>query len=187
MVASVDRDRIAEAIHRAVCEESNSDGQGRCALYALAGRLVLTQLTATPYIFQAGGFAASISDTSPRVMIMDPQSDHYRCNEFHCWIARWPQGAKPGDCHKVSPDDEFVDFSLRHIPAYTKRVRPGTQPMEWERADWPLYFWGSLQDLALLRIQFRVDAQMMNLIFEDKPLLNAAARVAKRVLNNGAK
>ena len=103
------RGRIAEAVHRAVCEFSRTDGLGLCMLYAVAGAGILGRMFGTTFYPQAGSMSVLV-DPPDHWMTMD--ASNFANGEFHCWLSRQTGGGKI----------EVIDFAARHYRAYCDRL-----------------------------------------------------------------
>ena len=103
------RRRIAEAVHRAVCEFSGTDGCGLCMLYAIAGAGLLGRVFGSTLHPQAGSLSV-LADPPDRWMTMD--ASNFANGEFHCWLGR-PSGGGGA---------ELIDFAARHYRAYCERL-----------------------------------------------------------------
>ena len=144
------RDRIAEAVHQAVCEFTGSDGFGLCMLYSVAGMGVPSAFNHRLYP-QAGTLGVLI-DPPDYWMVMDAEGFEPSVGgEFHCWLGG----------PSSSGDVELIDFSARHYKRYCGGlidvtdfdvVSPGLyvrrdlpvethKPMTWNREDPPAYVW----------------------------------------------
>jgi hypothetical protein len=142
------RGRIAEAVHRAVCEFSGTDGCGLCMLYAVAGAGLLGRVFGKTYYPQAGSMSVLV-DPPDNWMSMDARN--FAGGEFHCWLGR-----RSGGDHV-----EMIDFASRHYKGYCERlidasefeaIEPGlyvrrdvplvghSRPT-WNREDPPDYVW----------------------------------------------
>ena len=133
--------------------------------------MLATHLTRTEYVFQAGAAFFGVND-GPRNkddvdFAMMPAASGYNGCEFHAWFVRKPNGARRGEICRVSLDDEFVDLSLRHIPAMAANPTFGER-IEWKRTKWPDYFWGRMRDLAALKVRFEVDARVLEEILKEE-------------------
>ena len=108
------RTNIAEAVHRAVCDFTESDGCGRCFHYALAGWVLANSLVNPKFALQAGKLYI-VADPPDGAVAIEPGQYGFQRGEFHCWFAR------PGNDGKMA---EFVDLSSRH---YRRLVEQGPQ------------------------------------------------------------
>ncbi len=136
---------IAVAVHRAVCEFTNSDGCGRCFHYALAGWVLACSLMKREYVLQSGSLYI-VADPPNGAVAIEPGQFGFERGEFHCWFAA------PGSDGKMA---EFVDLSSRHYRRLVERgiqfsdvketdaasiVTLGTDRIEWKRKDNPPEF-----------------------------------------------
>lgn len=145
------RDLIAEAVHKAVCEFTDSDGFGFCMLYSIAGMGLLGRVFEHKLYPQAGSMGVLI-DPPDYWMVMDGEDFQPNVGgEFHCWLGG------PSNDGGV----ELIDFSARHYKRYCGGlidvtdfdvVSPGLyvrrdspvethKPMTWNREDPPAYLW----------------------------------------------
>ncbi len=115
---------IAEAVHRAVCEFTNSDGCGRCFHYALAGWALAMSLLKKKYTLQAGSLYI-LADPPDGIVAMEPEKHGFQRGEFHCWFAA------PGNDGKLA---EFVDLSSRHYKRFVERNRQLSSVTEMEES-----------------------------------------------------
>jgi hypothetical protein len=141
--AALDRDRIAEAVHHAVCDYTGTDGSGQCAMYAVAGMGLLLGLRENACV-QIGALCLQPDPGDPTAWIsMDPANGW---GEVHAWLALWKRPPSPG----VSPSDvEIIDLSARHYRRYVEDMPsilpPGVAPIEkvWRQPGEPAYLWGT--------------------------------------------
>ncbi len=100
---------ISGAVHQAVCEYTQSDGLGRCVLYALGAWLLANRLFEKDYILQAGSLYI-LADPPNGAVAFDVQHNGMSRGEFHCWVI--------GVDKKASRDDlsahELIDLTSRH-------------------------------------------------------------------------
>jgi hypothetical protein len=130
------RPRIAEAVHRAVCEFVGGDGVGECMGYAFAGcALTRDVFRGANYIVQAGTLHVwPDPDRHPDYCVAFASESYGPLRgEFHCWITRAPDNAKPGTM--IRPV-EIVDFSARHYRALCERTACVMLPSDMERPAW---------------------------------------------------
>ena len=152
--------RIAEAVHFAVCEDTSSDGRRLCSRYATAGAMLMEHITGQNYIPQVGAVWIGLTDDAGADddhFSAVPERSHYDGTEFHAWFVRVPAGT-PGGMQRI-PDLEIIDLSLRHFPSMAK-----AEGFDWQRTDWPRYFWGTLGELRALRAYLRPDMKAMETI-----------------------
>lgn len=158
------RARIAEAVHRAVCEVTGTDGYGHCALYAQAGAMTAHFITGEVHDLQAGGLAVFTGDMNhdgELTLYVDPEGSQYngtaggRDNgEFHAWFGPRPAGATPGTVMEVSRNGLVVaDFAMRHFKRHVAEAG-----MPWNRAPLPTFCWGKADEIdQRLRVTYRPD------------------------------
>ncbi len=114
------KERMAEAVHAAVCAVTGCSGLGRCAHYAVAGSILATVVTGKRYIPQAGSLYLSADPADPTLYTGMVAEDGIESDEFHCWcIGPVEEGRTSGP---VTPDQEFVDFSARHFKALVEKL-----------------------------------------------------------------
>ena len=153
------KNNIAEAVHRAVCEFTNSDGCGRCFHYALAGWALACVLFEREYTLQAGSLYI-IADPPDGAVAFEPGQYGFERGEYHCWFSA------PGKNGKMA---EFVDLSSRHYKRLVERavqainvteIEGGSliavvaDRIEWKRKDNPPDFiWtnGTFPDVIMAR------------------------------------
>ena len=101
------RNRVADAVHRAVCKITGSDGFGKCHLCSLAGVGLLSRLTSRYYVLQARSFLISVGSSDRWVGIDKSPSDSLvglSDGDYHCWIAT----LRAGEPHKKHGEMEPV-------------------------------------------------------------------------------
>lgn len=139
----------AEAVHRAVCEFTGTDGFGHCQIYTLAGYGLLTVAKpphGTPHP-QAGALYLNPDPADTECWhVFDPEGSGIKRGEFHSWVA-FDSGV-------------FVDFAARHYARYSDEIRhhsgimgqgegctlyalDSTARAGWNRPDPPVVLWGS--------------------------------------------
>ena len=128
------RSRVADAVHRAVCRFTGSDGYGKCHLYSLAGSVLLSSLTNRLYLPQAGSILICVDPPDRWVGIeIDRCCDSLTGlanGQYHCWIADATNCA-PG----VSIATTLIDLSSRHYKAMAATGRI------WQSPDPPIPLW----------------------------------------------
>lgn len=127
--------RVANAVHRAVCKFTNSDGVGWCKLYALAGARLATQVFDADYSVKIGGLNVKCDPKSDGGWGYVPSRfiDPYQAGEFHCWF---------------SCGDEVVDLSTRHLKKHYD-LCAGGEPY-WVIGPPPKFVWGRLPNWLAL-------------------------------------
>jgi hypothetical protein len=114
------KDRMAEAVHAAVCEVTEGSGLGRCAHYAVAGSVLATVVTGKRYMAQAGSLYLSHDPADPTLLTAMVCEAGIESGECHCWcIGPVAEGRKAGP---VTQDQEFIDFSARHLKALVEKL-----------------------------------------------------------------
>lgn len=134
------KNRVAEAVHRAVCEFTGTDGCRMCMYYAFAGSALLSRLRKRLFIPQAGSLFVQTSEPNdPGLAIkIDFDGDSasgLRRGEFHCWIAM-PETSKLG----MSRCSTLIDFSSRHFKTLAENAVAGEQ-CQWTRPAPPPFVW----------------------------------------------
>ena len=124
------RDHIAEAVHRAVCRHTGTDGLGFCHHYAVGGHGLLRRVFKKELHLQAGSLHILLDDDSDLTTSMD--GSNWRNGELHIWLANQDAAGRY----------EIVDFAARHYRAYHEQLpRVCGEWAEWNRPDPPLYIW----------------------------------------------
>jgi hypothetical protein len=113
---------IADAVHRAVCEYTESDGMGSCHKYAVAGRGLLWYLGKRT-IIQAGTMFCLANTVYQDYMTFLGQN--WRQGELHVWLA---------------DERDTIDFSSRLYRRMWEELT-GVQVTDWNRPDPPPYVW----------------------------------------------
>ena len=113
---------IADAVHRAVCEYTESDGLGACHKYAVAGRGLLWYLGKRT-IIQAGTMFCLANTVYQDYMSFLGQN--WRQGELHVWLA---------------DERDTIDFSSRLYRRMWEELT-GVQVTDWNRPDPPPYVW----------------------------------------------
>src|SRR4051794_32600880 len=105
------RQQIADAVHLAVCEYTQSDGFGHCPVYATCGMTLLMRLGYQHPLIQAGAaWIGSDPDDPDLGAYFDPSN--VEAGEFHSWIALTK--TKPAEGRSRAPGDmQIIDFSAR--------------------------------------------------------------------------
>jgi hypothetical protein len=180
------KDRIAEAVHRAVCEYRGGDGFGRCLMYAAAGAYLVSHVTGKTYLTQVG--RCRIRCAQDRwVEFGDPGG--IRNGSFHAWVVGPIPAARAGvqvmDCssrHGRRFDIRVIDFSSRHYRRGVEEMQtaPDTRadesgPFHWGRPEPPPYVWAHPDDVCSW-VQFETDPESTNSLWRDlddaRPLLD---------------
>lgn len=129
------RRAVAEAVHRGVCEATDSDGLGHCAVYAAAAVRVLGRLTGERYVLQAGSLTIRLSrayrDGDPsgfHEFAMDATAGLGALSplgEFHSWLGRiHPSRGTALSREEEASRHELVDLSARHFRTWVGRLDP---------------------------------------------------------------
>lgn len=107
------RHRIADAVHHAVCEFTDSDGYGRCLLYAVAGAHLASRVFGTLYMPAAGSLGI-LADPPDGWVVYDVQDAGIEGGTFHAWFNRLEHQSHGRAL-------EVVDLSSRHFKAYANQ------------------------------------------------------------------
>lgn len=158
------KSRIAEAVHEAVCQVSQTDGCGRCLYYALAGAMLLNRVTKRLFVPQVGGLSIQTSPPDGWYGVdMSAQGDPIQSfydGDFHCWIAEVPEGGtEPGSRQRCKA---LIDLSSRHYDRLFDFIMP---PIEWKREPPPAYLWlddGIMPDW----VRMWPEAEPMSVLFD---------------------
>ena len=117
----LDRDQIAEAVHRAVCEIRRDDGFGHCADYAVAGASLISSLTKHLYMPQVGNLLVSGDPEDPDLcMCMKADKGGLNVGEFHAWIIGPLDGRTSGP---IPADVYVVDFASRFFRRWVESAK----------------------------------------------------------------
>jgi len=108
--------RISEAVHRAVCEFTGTDGFGHCLCYAVCGSVVASTMLEKLYLPQAG--TVCIFADPPNAVAMQATDNGLERGEFHCWFGL-PESRNHGRGKRLA---EFVDLTSRHYKRYVSEV-----------------------------------------------------------------
>src|SRR5262249_48867128 len=189
----LNRQRLADAVHRAVCEYHQDDGFGRCADYAFAGAMLLMALTKKQYTPQAGSLWVSHDPGDPTLCLaMIAENDGIYAGEFHAWVV----GPVDGRAGGAMPDDvEVIDLSARHFKSWVERpvhcvsreAVPGGQLSHFERvAERQRYLrpllpylwcrWGGKPEWA----QYQADEQATTLLCASLARFDGVVRLAMK-------
>ena len=119
------RERLATAVHRAICQATGTDGLNHCADYAHAGVLLATMLFGRQYKIQAGGLA--LQTPVGWQTVFDPSKNRPGVMaNYHTWFI-----------HRHSNGQvEIVDLAARH---YCENARSATVP--WKAPHPPSFIW----------------------------------------------
>jgi len=187
------KERMAEAVHAAVCAVTGGSGPGRCAHYAVAGAVLATVVTGKQYIPQAGSLYLSADPADPTLYTAMVAEDGIESGEFHCWcVGPVEEGRKSGP---VTPDQEFVDFSARHFKALVEKLGVvedrqrlrgggfltvfGPATTRWRRPDPPKFIWSNLAGLPEW-VKYEADQAATETLFREladfEPVINLAGQ-----------
>src|SRR5437763_388203 len=98
MAQRIEKNRVAEAVHLAVCDWTGGDGFGHCILYAVAGAHLTSRLTGQKYFPVAGSLALYPDPERQEGITFDPKAGGGLLGgEFHAWIiGPLPPGFREG-------------------------------------------------------------------------------------------
>jgi hypothetical protein len=125
----LDKDSVAEAVHRAICQCRQSDGYGQCLHYAAAGSVLLYRLTKQVYVPQVGTFQIHSDPDNEYAATCDAKRGGMRSGEFHAWVVG------PIRDHRDATTCDVIDLSARH---YRRAVEDFG--FAWKREEMP-YLW----------------------------------------------
>jgi hypothetical protein len=135
---------IAEAIHRALCDITRSDGFMKCHYYACLGYHFFARIGFVVH-WLAGGLAVFADPSDPTLAFaFDPELGRQERGDFaeaHSWLML-PYGPPVGGIH--TPDQyDLVDFSSRHYKRYAEvAAEQGRgEPVNWKIPDPPAFIW----------------------------------------------
>jgi hypothetical protein len=129
------RERLAAAVHSAVCDYSGSDGFGHRVLYAIAGWGILLGSGESQNCAPQSGALFLKPDPSDQGgwLSLDPDNGP---GELHAWIVRFKKPVSTG-LQEIPPDTEIIDFSARHYRDLVERMpRIKNQEAESVRRAW---------------------------------------------------
>jgi hypothetical protein len=159
------REKIARAVHEAICAETESDGSDKCLYYARVGALIARKYIGRDYRWEVGeiyvGCSADAEQGDP-MFAMVPRLSGYNGLEFHAWF-------------RAKGDDEYVDLSFRHLPTLAQRPTPFGKVPPWTRTGaWPEFFWGFEAELYRKAVWITHDKKMQWVIAskDDEPETN---------------
>lgn len=145
-VLSANKEQIAEAVHRAVCQYAGSDGFGFCRWYAICGWLLLQDIGYKNVVLQAGRLALQPDPDKPtRWIEMDPS--HGVAGEFHCWLVLPDQIMSAGS-RPMGRNVQVIDFAARQYRSYVERLSMiDGDPPRWRWVSSPDFIWHSFDEL----------------------------------------
>lgn len=140
------KEQIAEAVHRAVCQYTGSDGFGFCRWYAICGWLLLLDLGYKNVVLQAGRLSLQPDPDEPTQWIeMDPS--HGVLGELHCWLVLPDQNMSAGR-QPLGRNVQVIDFAARQYRNYVERLSMiDGEPPQWRWASSPDFIWHSFEEL----------------------------------------
>ena len=134
----------ADAVHRAVCDFTGTDGFGACMLYAVAGWSLLVALDGPAWLLQAGS-ARILADPPDGWLEFDATLPGALARgEFHCWLAK--QSTLP----QTQPAF-LVDFSARHFPRMCHEMLKAGERIPWSQPTPPPVIWTAGQQSPLIQ------------------------------------
>lgn len=136
--------RMAEAVHHAVSEVTQSDGLGKCLPYAVTGYGLIYHVLGVHPVLQ-GGRLQILADPPDGWIEMNPEHNGFHRGEYHAWLAI-PPVRMPGLHHTEDGTCQIIDFSARHFQRFceeTISLTPGDPAqVRWTRTDTPpLWVW----------------------------------------------
>lgn len=174
------RSRMAEAVHRAVCDVTGTDGSGHCLLYAVAGAVLAKEVLGRDYFVQAGSLSL-LADPPDGAIMIDASGGGVERGEYHCWLAH------------PDPERELVDFASRHFKHYVEDMLTIEQAhgplliladeqnrITWNRPDPEPYIWTDGRQTAYARYVPTEEAcnRVWNLILTNQAEMRELYRAA---------
>ncbi len=146
----LDKGRVAEAVHRAVCRMTGGDGSRGCQRYAHAGHGLLDYLGIDTAI--RAGTLRIVLDTETGEEASLPYFGTFGLDitSGHVWLER-----------RGSP----IDFASRHYPSYTDRAYPRVPPR---------YVWGRSGEWARFEGDDHASAELGEMACESIDLMAEA-------------
>lgn len=138
------RERVAATVHQAVVDVTGTTGKGWCALYALAGTMVLNKLMPSlTYVYQAGSLFVQVTQDG-QYIAFDAEQGGVPTLEYHAWITRLHQmgpsprrrSSQPFQLLGTGERLEVIDFAARF---YRQQAVENGHP--WEMSEPPAYLW----------------------------------------------
>jgi hypothetical protein len=115
----LDKERLAHAVHKAVCEYHDDDGVGHSADYAFGGAMLLSALTKKSYMPHAGSLWVWGDPGDPTLcMAMLAEKGGIFAGEFHSWIVGPVDGRKSGP---MADHVDLIDLSARHFKRWVEK------------------------------------------------------------------
>jgi hypothetical protein len=100
---AIDKQRVADAVHRAVCQVTGGDGSFQCQRYAHAGHMLLNHL-GIETVVQAGSLGLIPDDPNFVGWLRYSPTDEDEAIAGHVWLAQ--------------RDATMIDFTARHYRRY---------------------------------------------------------------------
>ena len=179
--AKVNKEGVADAVHRAVCEFTDTDGYRQCLFYSYAGMAALTNLSNDPnrYRPQAGTLLVQPDPNIDQWIGNDPtewasEKMAHQAGDVHCWVGSG-QRNQPG----VFLASEIVDFTSRHWPRmFADAKSDNGQTVKWNHPDdIPPFVWthgSKLPDYFRVTPTVEVTHAVFDFIAEEKELFELA-------------
>jgi hypothetical protein len=175
------KDTLAEAVHRGVCDFTDSDGVGQCFYYATASFTIARLVTGLTFQPQIGAIHLRIDEPevgSPGWFHMECEGDGFDIGDFHAW-------AVVADSTGTLPL-HLIDFSSRHWDRLHEKVHKhkDSDEIPWTRPKPPTYIWyenGELPDWIQYEPKVRAMRKMYELYERDIPMI---ARLNKVVIKH---
>jgi hypothetical protein len=124
----------ADAVHRAVCDFTGTDGFGACMLYAVAGWSLLVGIEGEAWHLQAGTARMLADPPDGWVEFDGARPGALARGEFHCWVAK--QSSRP-----QGRPAALVDFSSRHVQRMCREMLMAGERLPWSQPPPPPVIW----------------------------------------------
>jgi hypothetical protein len=137
--------QVAEAVHKAVCDLTRSDGLLKCHYYTYLGGHFLPHLGYHVH-WQAGRLLLYPDPSDPELAsVFDPElgrEERGDYGECHSWLAV-PLGPTTADAPPPLDQVALIDFSARHYKRYVEGASAlgRGEPCHWRIADPPAFIW----------------------------------------------
>lgn len=122
------QERVADAVHRSVCQYTDTDGYLQCEYYALAGQGLLQREFGLEMMLQAGEMQLTVNQE----LSVGTHFDGKEYGSWHVWL-----GSQLGF---------IIDFAARHYRNYHERSKTA-KLAEWSEAEPPKYIWTTTMKL----------------------------------------
>ena len=176
---AVKRRTISQAVHQTVCEITQSDGTGKCMLYAVIGASLASCVLDESYLPQAGSLIIQCGPESKDCWGIEPQhhENAFLSGEFHCWFGR--ATGRPGECVEAT---ELVDLSARHYRKSHANFQfvGEANPPEWKLPDPPDFIWTNsiLPEWLMLIPEQKLTTQLLQHIVDKEFSWKAVNKLA---------